>query len=218
MKGSLRAKIQRLAEIIRGEGLRTLWFRFLGETVYRRVYLYERPFAKAPHSGSGIPVDIRLLTSDEIQDYLAVLPGQNATTVISRLAQGHRCLVARHEGSIVSYVWAGTRSAIVNYLKGEILLAPRDLYIYGLYTHPKFRNFNIPAVLADAYIDCFQASGCSRVVSVVTPENGAGIRMVEKRGARRFGTISSLRIGPWRHDHCRIFPGSSPVGWRPRPS
>lgn len=210
------SKIWRAAEIWRGEGLRTLGFRVLGETVYRRLFLYERPITgPPPYLGTGIPVMIALLTADEIGDYVASRPQEDPVDVASRMAQGHRCFVARHEGSIVSGCWAGTGRILVPYLDGEILLGKQDVYAYGLYTLPKFRNFNISMALTEAYVEHFQASGYTRLIGAVMPENPAGLRAVEKRGACRFGTIGFIRFGQWRRDFCRISAGSCRVGWKP---
>ena len=65
--------LKRAAEVIREEGLRSLWFKILGETACRRVMLMERPLnepveqmtARLPvtihhacNDGSGRPLSI----------------------------------------------------------------------------------------------------------------------------------------------------------------
>jgi hypothetical protein len=56
------------------------------------------------------------------------------------------------------------------------------------------------------------ASGHRRVLATIYPENRPGVRMVEKLGYRRIGTIGYVSLGPWRRDFCRIRPGALAPG------
>jgi ribosomal protein S18 acetylase RimI-like enzyme len=195
-----------------------LWYRFLGESIYRRVFLFERPLSSSLNdSETGIPVAVASLTASEIGDYCVFRPEDDPADVAIRMELGHRCFVARHAGAIVSGCWVGIGRVNVPYLNGEILLGNRDIYLYGLYTSPEFRNLNLSMALTKVYVEYFQASGYTRAISVVMPENPAGMRAVEKRGKRRAGEIGYIKLGPWRHDFCRIAPHSLPVGWKPLP-
>jgi GNAT superfamily N-acetyltransferase len=194
----------------------TLWYRFLGETVYRRVFVFERALASPTHNlDTGIPVTVASLTESEIGDYCAFRPEEDPADAAIRMAQGHRYFAARHDGSIVSGGWVGIGRANLPYLNGEILLQNCDIYAYSFYTSPEFRNFNLSMALTKAYVEHFQACGYSRSIAVVMPENPAGMRAVEKRGLRRAGEIGYIKFGPWRHDFCRTAADSLPVGWRP---
>src|SRR5215510_4012677 len=66
---------RRAAAVLQQEGLKSLWFKVLGETVYRRAVLMDRlldePIAEMP---SRVPVIIGLLKETEVQDYLALRP------------------------------------------------------------------------------------------------------------------------------------------------
>src|SRR3954466_2294278 len=66
---------RRAAEVLRQEGLRSLWFKLLGETVYRRAVLMERLFAQpVTVLPSRVPVMIGPLEETEVQDYLDLRP------------------------------------------------------------------------------------------------------------------------------------------------
>ena len=84
-----RRAIQRAIEVLRDEGVRGLWFRILGETVYRRVVLMERlleePIAEMT---ACLPVVIDLLKDTEADEYTGFRPGVDLSEIRRRLAAG----------------------------------------------------------------------------------------------------------------------------------
>ena len=68
-----KARLRRAIQIFRDEGLRSLWFKFLGETVYRRMDLIERDITPVPASaGPAGNLQVSLLSPaqvDELMDF-----------------------------------------------------------------------------------------------------------------------------------------------------
>jgi len=190
----------RAFEILREEGLRGLWFRVLGETVYRRMVLFERlldePF---PSPSTSVAVEISLLNLSEVEEYVAFHDGMDAAEVHHRLEHGGKCFVVRHKGSIVNACWTAEGSVWVDYLGCTIELARDEAYVYNNYTAPRFRNLGIPLVRAVEMLRHFRALGYRRLYAVVVPENKAAFRPAQKAGYRPIGVIGYVRIGPWRH-------------------
>lgn len=192
---------RRAWDILREEGLRSLWFHLLGETVYRRMVLLERPLSDPiPSATAGVPVEISLLKPSQVDEYVAFHHGIAASEVRNRLDHGGKCFIARHEGSIVNACWTAVGSVWIDYLETSIQLASDEAYVYNNYTGPRFRGRNIPAVRAVEMLHHFRHLGYRRLVAVVVPENKPAFRSPDKAGYRQIGVIGCLKIGPWRHD------------------
>lgn len=195
----------RAAEVLRTEGARSLWFRILGETVYRRAILIERllhdPIAEQQ---AGVDVEVNLLTPGDLDEYLAHHPGSIASEICERFRQGQKCFVARHRNNIASTCWAATGTARIDYLNCEISLAEDEVYTYGSYTTARFRNLNIPAVRGNEMVLHFRERGYRRFVAILMPENKPAFGPIEKIGYRRIGTLGYVKLGPWRRLFCRV--------------
>jgi hypothetical protein len=209
--------VRRAAEVLRSEGAQSLWFRVLGETVYRRMIQVERCL-KEPviEAQAAVPVTVTLLSVSELGEYLAFRPGAEAAEIRNRLERGYKCFVARHEKAIASTCWAATGSARIDYLGCEVQLADDEAYTYDSYTASRFRNLNVPAVRGNEMVRHFRDLGYSRFVAVVVPENKAGFRPAEKVGYRRFGLIGYVKLGRWRHIFCHVLSQSRPIVIRHR--
>ncbi len=202
----------RASEILRSQGVRTLWFRVLGETVYRRMILFERLLDEPPADVSpGLAVTISQLQASEVDEYAAFRPTAVATEIRSRLERGHVCFVARREGAMVHSIWAAIGSACIGYLDSEIQLAPDEAYIYGSYTTPSLRRLNINAARAVVMARYFRERSFVRFLALVMPENPAGVGATVKSNYHHAAVIGRVKIGPWRRDFHRFVPGIRPV-------
>src|SRR5437899_2705017 len=123
--------LRRAIEVLRGEGIRSLWFRILSETGYRRVVLMERLLdAPITEMTACLPVVIDLLKDTEVAEYTGFRPGVDPSKIRRRLAAGQWAFVARHEGRIVHAGWAATEQAWIDYLACAIGLAADEVYQY----------------------------------------------------------------------------------------
>jgi hypothetical protein len=203
---------RRSAEILRSEGARALWFRILGETVYRRMVLFERRLEEPIQAvRCAAAVTISRLEIAEADEYAAFRPGADVAETRSRLEQGHQCWVARQQGALVHAIWAGTGSAWIRYLDCEIRLAPDEAYIYESYTTPALRRLNLNTVRSEAMKRYFRERSFFRLLALVVPENPAGIHATIGAGYHYAGVIARVTIGPWRRDYRRLASGVRPV-------
>jgi L-amino acid N-acyltransferase YncA len=197
--------MQRAIEVLRDEGVKSLWFRILGETVYRRVVLMERllhePIAEMT---ARLPVVIDLLKDTEADEYAGFRPGVDPSEIRRRLAAGQWAFVARHEGYIVHAGWAVAEQAWIDYLACQIGLAADEVYQYESFTAPDFRGKNCAAVRVAEMMRYFRDAGYWRMVAVVMPENTPAFRPMEKMGYRPFGVMGYVKIGRWRRNFCRV--------------
>jgi len=210
--------IDRASEILRSEGARVLWFRILGETVYRRMILFERRLEEPPMAAvrCEVPVAISQLQMHEVSEYVAFRANVDPAEIRSRLEQGHQCWVARRQGTMVHAIWAAIGSAWVRYLECEIRLAADEAYIYESYTAPAFRRLNINAARAGVMARYFSDRSFVRLLALVMPENPAGIQATVSAGYRAAGVIGRVSLGPWHRHFSRLVPGARPVILNPR--
>lgn len=202
-RGKFRMALERAIEVLRQEGLRSLWFKILGDTVYRRLLLLERPLQDPiPAVTARVPVEISLLKKSEIAEYMGFRAEANESEVQSQLDTGHWCFVARHQGRIVSARWATAGRVWSDYLSRELQLAPGEVYFYDGFTRPDFRGQAVSPVTLAEMLRYFRAAGYQRMVAAILPENHPSLRAVAKTGYHPYGLIGYIKIGPWkRHFH-----------------
>jgi GNAT superfamily N-acetyltransferase len=199
--------------VLRDEGVKSLGFKILGETVYRRVILMERLLDEPIAEVTGrLPVAIDLLEATEIDEYVRFRLGADPFEVRHRLAAGQWAFVARHEGCIVHAGWTTAKRAWIDFLAREIALAPDEVYQYESFTAPGFRGQNLAAVRITEMMHYFRKAQYRRMIAVVVPENTPAFRPLEKAGYRPFGLMGYVQIGRWRRNFCRVNRNSLPPG------
>jgi GNAT superfamily N-acetyltransferase len=181
-----------------------LWFKVLGETVYRRLIIVELPLAPPPAvRAASRELTFGFLEPRQVDAYLALRPDQSAAAVAARLRRGDRCFVAREGDRIVSARWTAAGTAWVEYLGRRWLLEPGDVYLYETYTHPDVRGDAVSSAAGTRLARALAAEGWNRIVGGVVPENRPALRTASKTGYQRTGTMGYVRLGPWRRDFVR---------------
>jgi SAM-dependent methyltransferase len=190
---SIHPVYRRAAEILKKEGLRSLWFKILGETGYRRLDVFEksldtpgRPVAKQDD------FEITLLSADEVDEFLAFRSYAPREKVLERLQRGELCHIVRCAGKMAHCSWSTTGEVRIDYLGCKCRLDPDAIYIYESYTAPQFRGKSLSALRSEIVHKGYREQGYRRYVSVSWPENRSAHRAIIKSGARISG-----RMGYW---------------------
>ncbi|MGH7230649.1 MAG: GNAT family N-acetyltransferase [Nitrospiraceae bacterium] len=192
---------RRIKEILRNEGIRTLWFKALGEMGYRRLLLLDRSVHEPiPDVTAGVPISISLVTQADMAEYLAFRPGTSEVEVRRRLKSGHWGFLARSEGLPVAVTWAAAGEAWSFFLSCHIQLASDAVYLYDSFTRFDVRGRAVSPALGAEILRFFRDAGYRRTVRAISPENTASLRAVRKLGYRPCGRIGHVKIGPWRRD------------------
>ena len=202
---------RRAREVLGKEGARSLFMRTLGETIYRRMIVMERPF-NPPISPvpARIPVEFAPLELHEIEEYLESRPDADRDETITRLKRRHVCYVARHKGRIVTSCRIATERAWIDYLGAWIRVASSVGYLYELYTPPEYRGQNVGRAMFPEIFRYFGEVASPCVLAAFNPENR--IQLVFSRlGFRPVATIGVVAIGPWRRLLRRTPPGEQPT-------
>lgn len=194
----------RATEILRQEGIKSLWFKTLGETVYRRMLLFERPLDEPITAFEArLSVTISLLEPADVEAYVAFQPGADAADVYQRLAAGRWCFVARHDGRMVHACWVATGRVWIAYLGREIELAPDEAYTYESFTVAECRGKDICSERYSRMLRFLRSAGFRRTITAIMPENVLALRPHEKAGCHPLGVMGYVGIGSWRHEFRR---------------
>ncbi len=218
-KWTARDIVARSWQVLRQEGVVSLWFKMLGELFYRRLVVIEQPL---PPSGRGIrlseDVQTGSLTPDDLDEYIAARPLADRETVRQRLQQGEACLLTRKANQIVAVCWAATGQGYIEYLYCRIQLAPDRVYLYEALAIRQFHGTKTGHQLNAYVAEHFHKAGYAGLVGAVLPENERALRMFRKMGFRPVGWISCYRLGPWRHYSLQFAPGIEPFSMSREPA
>ena len=207
-----RVAYRRVVELVHEQGPKALWFKVLGETVYRRLAVYAFPIDGSLPKTHGVPAELGLLAPEDVDAYLDLRPQADAAEIQARLRDGQRCLVARSEGRIVHVRWSSTQSVWVDVLGCTFRLAPGYELGHGTFTHPDFRRYGLAGAVRAEMIRRLREEGITCSLAIVEPENIPSVRFNEKFGFRRIGVIGRLGAGRARYCFCRMDEGETAPG------
>jgi GNAT superfamily N-acetyltransferase len=207
--------LTRLATIGRERGVRAVWFVVIAELGYRRMLVREVALdSPIPDITPSLPVTFDQLRPDQIEEYKALRKGEKPHLAETRLADGHRCFVARHADAIVCVCWAATGRAWSEYLSAPIPLAPGEAYLYDMFTRVDVRGKGVAEALRAEMCRWYRDRGFRRVLSYMVPENPRA--MARRVEFRNIGRIGRIRVAGFRYDFIRMAPGKLAPGEAPR--
>jgi GNAT superfamily N-acetyltransferase len=205
-------------EILREQGLKGLLYGVLAQLGYRRLWIFELGLGQGALGRAvlqGAPpeaVEIGELRGDRQGEYLELRPSARPDALARRLRCGHRCFVARLEGRIVSAQWAAFTRVPNEYLGDDLALASHEACSYDSFTAPEARARGLGQALRTTMILWLHEAGYRRLLAMVLPENLPAVRLVEKLGYERIGTMHSLRLGRMSRKWFRMASGRRPPG------
>jgi GNAT superfamily N-acetyltransferase len=151
---------QRALDVWRIEGLRSVAWRMLAATVYRRLVVLERPFPGFDaHAGRAASVTIERVGDEALGDYLRLRPDERRAAVERRFASGEHCFLAYDRGRVVGAAWVTARRTFVDYLDWEVKLAPGALCVHDLYVVPDWRGRGLGRALMEGSMELARQRG-----------------------------------------------------------
>jgi len=207
----IKAVFARSWEILQAEGLRSLWFKFLGETLYRRMDVIEKQVAPVP-TGPGFAegLEISLMVPAEVDEFLEFRAYISRDTAFERLKRGQLCFLVRENGQIIHNTWVATGRLRIDYLNCEILVDSNTLYVFEAYTGPEYRGRSISSMRSFAMEKYCSGHGYTRLLAAVLPENRSVYRSLQKAGYAIVGRIGYRGFGRSRRHFCRYHGGDPP--------
>jgi len=188
-----------------------LLFRVLGETVYRRLLLFETDLARCRFEPDA---RCRWLRDDEAERYALVHPLLTAEQVRRRLADGVRCWVLElPEGAIAHGLWVATAPVVIEYLDVQLPVAAGEAYLFQSFTPAAYRGRRLASRALSALKAQLGAMGIRRTLSCILPDNWLAYPPAFSAGARPIAYIGWYGVGPWRRHFrrpTRRFPWYAP--------
>jgi len=205
------AMLRRAADVWREDGPLAVFDRILGETFYRRLWVFaKRLDEEIPLVKPEIPVECGRLHPAEVDDLAGFHPEVSVEEARARLQRGHHCYVARHAGRIVQAVWVGFGRVWVPYLGCWVELEAGDAYLYQSWTRSEYRRKGIAAARAIATLQELKKAGYRRAVAAIMPRAGAALGPPRLLGYAPCGIIGYYRLGPWRRPFYRPLTHDAP--------
>jgi RimJ/RimL family protein N-acetyltransferase len=182
--------------VLRRDGPRGLVARVLAETCYRQLLLLDHGLDRPlPPITPRRPAAIHRLGAEDIPEYLLFRADTSEAEIRARLARDMRCCVARHQGRIVSAIWATRHGGWIGYLERDLHTGPDTVLLSDSFTEPAHRgNRFSPAVVAEL-LRGYAGLGCHRAVTLVRPDNEASLRARQALGFRPRGRLRTVWIG-----------------------
>jgi ribosomal protein S18 acetylase RimI-like enzyme len=192
------AVLRRAKVILWDEGPRSLFFKVLGESVYRRLQFTELRFDEVGPATLG---DHELVKLDQssFAGYLKVRTDLDEHKIDERLRRGDECYAIFVDGEIAQTCWLAARgSARVGYLDCEIRLGARDVYVYEFLVHPVYRRRKLfPAALSRLVVE-YRRRGYERIVWAWMPENARAVSVARHWPFRSLGMLGYWKIAGFR--------------------
>jgi len=167
-----------------------------------RVLLYELAEFPAERHCPG-PDRVRLATADEIKALIRdpELKFGNLTSarVDQLYAAGHRCALNLSDGQVVGYSWLGLDDIEIPQVGLVLELFAHEGYIYKGFTHPASRGRGLADERYIFWMRYLQERGKSSAVAYFSFDNLATLTRVRKLRMRSLGSVTLLRVGPFRH-------------------
>ncbi len=140
--------------------------------------------------------DVRLLTPQELDDFVAFRPGSRRDLIERRLAAGHECMCVWEAGEIVSAVWLRFDVMWLPELHDVIPLPPGTAYGYDSYTARADRNRGLVKARAPHTARHLGRRGYAEIRGYVRAENAAGLAATWASGSHKLGWIVWVHVGP----------------------
>ena len=194
--------LRRAREVVRAGGLRALWFKVLGETCYRRMWLVGDSLERTFEVPIPSPIAASSLTLAEAPS-LAALSTFSQGEIERRLHDGEICYLARLGGAIAGWRWYGCTRARVDYLGSSFDLPAGCVYGYDVFVVPEHRRKRVSSTLLSHARKDLVERGFTIRFTAIMPENieGGGFNSA-LTVSDPIGYMRVLRLGPLRRAWC----------------
>lgn len=189
------AYLEQIRSTYRAGGVR-LVARKLASRFRCEVLLYAYDLERElPEVESGLVLDLRPLTQDDVDAYVALRRDEHASTVRRRLRRGDLCMASWSGGRIVGAVWARFDRMWVSELGRSMSLEPGEVYGYASFIEPAHRRRRAASVLYLMTMQHLKGEGHRRVLGYVDKQNLAGRAPLWKLGFQYVGRVRWLHAG-----------------------
>jgi RimJ/RimL family protein N-acetyltransferase len=202
----------RAREVLKKEGIKSLWFKTIGEICYRRAYLYQAWIdSLLTHPTTVDALAISPLTSKQLPIFIDFQPDVSIQEAEARLHKGHLAFVVWVDESPVHISWASPEKAEMGYLFYTLVLPSDAVYIYNAYTKPEYRGRHLSSARFRWSLPYLQNLGFQRLIAIAMPENQPAINAIQRSGYEPIGIIRTWFMGQHTHTRVRLQSG---IHWK----
>jgi GNAT superfamily N-acetyltransferase len=142
-----------------------------------------------PRTPLRIDFELEELPPDakKVRQLLSHIPPEHTYDIEERIDRKHFGLAGKADGTIVYIVWVGDREIYSYLLDRSYALSEEEVYAYGAYTLPKYRNLGIHKAAAAKKTPILYSRGYRRQYAFIEHDNLAARRMPEQLGFRKIG-------------------------------
>ena len=197
------------------ESLRNFWMRISACKPVRRgldtlgmsvvpyyLFLEKKSFADLSHSGKHLRGYKTGLLGPEDMALVAAIPGRQVPEPVfqKRLQRGDICCGIKHEGVLVSFVWAAMDAAEAYF--GRMPMKPTEAYLFDAFTRVDYRGRGLAPFLRWHLYGELEKRGRVDLYSYSLYSNRPAVRFKRKLNAR---TIAwGLHIQALNHYHFNL--------------
>lgn len=168
--------------------------------VHHSSYILGRSLNQPTHPPlPEVEVEIGQVRATDDEDLEAIVEidpwADSKADLLSRLAEGHQCYIARYEGLIVSSLWWVSGGFSSLYLGRELKLAPNEIVSLAAFTKSAFRGKGImPYLRAQSIRDVARRLNKTYALATIQVTNKASLRSIAKGGYTRIGRVGFVEI------------------------
>jgi GNAT superfamily N-acetyltransferase len=162
------------------------WLRIVVKDLTKPVPFYE---SRLPITVVSLPDDVAKISAE-----LSNIPPEHWNDIQDRLRAGHRCNIAKHQGQTVYSSWVGLNVAYSYLLDRTFELSSDQVYLYGSYTIPEYRNLGIQAAAMKDCLTELKRLGYKQAIAFIEPGNKAAQRMPQKLGFDLVGITGLVEL------------------------
>jgi len=111
----------------------------------------------------------------------------------TRFARGDGAYVATTADEVVAVTWVRTEPQLIWDVRTELVPAPGQAVIYGVYTAPSQRHKLVATALEGSVAESLSRQGISCCLRFVTSDNHAGLAAAARSGYAEFARVTFLR-------------------------
>ncbi len=162
--------------------------------IYNEIIVVEKKlYDTDSHAQAKILFDLRFVQKDDFPKVANRLK-EFYIDLEKNFKDADICAIAEIDGVIIHLSFVALSDIYVPELLKRIRINSDSAYKHATYTVPEYRGFGIaPKVSEELFID-LNKRGIEKVYSLVMKSNLSSLRYWSKVGARKIGTITSIRI------------------------
>lgn len=111
-----------------------------------------------------------------------------------RFKVGDICFGASLNGEYVHLKWFAFNESYVGEINRKIRISSDSAYMYDSYTLPNYRGLGIYSIVMEKTIQHLSKMGIKRVYALVRHNNLPMLRVKQKEGVRKIGTVTYTKI------------------------